>query len=247
MSTPSNHLSVETVQQWIDDLLWPDPEPRQRARRERILRAATELFVEFGYRKTSVDEIARRAGIAKGTVYLYYSNKAELVCHAIALEERGYLTRMAPWFDPARDPLERIRGLIVDFLLLSREMPLTARLSGSDHELQLALSEMDTSLFSRITEYQFDITRRLLDEATGRVLSAQTLATRTQVLLDMLYAVTLSGALFETMPVEDFAVNVAEILLNGLAHSASRASHTPTVKAAAAMDSPATFGQEVNS
>jgi len=47
-------------------------------KREAILAAALELFGRYGYRRTSIDDIARQAGIAKGTVYLYVENKEAL-------------------------------------------------------------------------------------------------------------------------------------------------------------------------
>ena len=47
-------------------------------KREAILGAALELFGRYGYRRTSIDDIARRAGVAKGTVYLYVENKEAL-------------------------------------------------------------------------------------------------------------------------------------------------------------------------
>src|SRR5689334_25270223 len=47
-------------------------------KREAILGAARELFGRYGYRRTSIDDIARAAGVAKGTVYLYVENKEAL-------------------------------------------------------------------------------------------------------------------------------------------------------------------------
>ena len=47
-------------------------------KREAILGAALELFGRYGFRRTSIDDIARRAGIAKGTVYLYVETKETL-------------------------------------------------------------------------------------------------------------------------------------------------------------------------
>ncbi len=47
-------------------------------KREAILSAAVSLFGNYGYRRTSIDDIAREAGIAKGTVYLYFSSKEEI-------------------------------------------------------------------------------------------------------------------------------------------------------------------------
>jgi AcrR family transcriptional regulator len=47
-------------------------------KREAILGAALDLFGRYGYRRTSIDDIARQAGVAKGTVYLYVENKEAL-------------------------------------------------------------------------------------------------------------------------------------------------------------------------
>ena len=45
---------------------------------EAILAAAKLLFGHYGYRRTSIDDIAREARIAKGTVYLYFKSKEEI-------------------------------------------------------------------------------------------------------------------------------------------------------------------------
>ncbi len=45
---------------------------------EKILTAAGHLFFHFGFKKTSIDEIAAGAAIGKGTIYNYFSNKEEL-------------------------------------------------------------------------------------------------------------------------------------------------------------------------
>ena len=45
---------------------------------EAILTAAFSLFGHYGYRRTSIDDIAQEAGIAKGTVYLYFKSKEEI-------------------------------------------------------------------------------------------------------------------------------------------------------------------------
>src|SRR5690348_2549407 len=57
--------------------------PRARGKldkRERIRQAATELFLERGYDAATTKEIAERAGIATGTLFLYARDKADLLC-----------------------------------------------------------------------------------------------------------------------------------------------------------------------
>lgn len=53
-------------------------EQEKAERSEAILNAAQTLFFENGYKNTTVEHVAKKAGFAKGTVYLYYSSKEEL-------------------------------------------------------------------------------------------------------------------------------------------------------------------------
>ena len=53
--------------------------------KESILRAAKELFRKYGYHKTSVNEIAKKARIAKATIYKYFDSK-EQVLDAILMD-----------------------------------------------------------------------------------------------------------------------------------------------------------------
>lgn len=53
--------------------------------KESIKGAAKELFRKFGYHKTSVNEIAKKARIAKATIYKYFDSK-EAVLHALLME-----------------------------------------------------------------------------------------------------------------------------------------------------------------
>jgi AcrR family transcriptional regulator len=59
-------------------------EPDERTlREERILDAAAALLVRWGYRKTTIDDVAREAGVGKGTIYLHWKDKNELFRAAV--------------------------------------------------------------------------------------------------------------------------------------------------------------------
>ena len=51
---------------------------RKEARPAELMSAALDLFVERGFAATRLDEVAARAGVSKGTLYLYFSSKEEL-------------------------------------------------------------------------------------------------------------------------------------------------------------------------
>jgi AcrR family transcriptional regulator len=52
---------------------------RKEARPQELLQAALEVFVEKGFSATRTEEVASRAGVAKGTLFLYYPSKEELL------------------------------------------------------------------------------------------------------------------------------------------------------------------------
>lgn len=56
----------------------PRWERRKDARPQELLAAALELFVERGFAATRLEDVAKRAGVSKGTLYLYFANKEEL-------------------------------------------------------------------------------------------------------------------------------------------------------------------------
>jgi AcrR family transcriptional regulator len=59
-------------------------------RAHRILDVAAELILRWGYDKTTIDDVARRAGVAKGTIYLHWRTRDELFA-ALLRRERVYL------------------------------------------------------------------------------------------------------------------------------------------------------------
>ena len=73
-----------------------------------IVLAALELFTRYGYRKTSVDDIARTAQVAKRTVYLHFESKAEVFLATLEYLGDQVLQRCAA--------AERTRGTAVDRL-----------------------------------------------------------------------------------------------------------------------------------
>ena len=52
---------------------------RQRSKRNRITEAAVEVFARKGFHNSRVSDIARGAGVADGTIYLYFRNKEDLL------------------------------------------------------------------------------------------------------------------------------------------------------------------------
>jgi AcrR family transcriptional regulator len=86
---------------------------RQRQEREAlILRAAADLLAERGYHEMSLDDIAARVGISKGTIYLHFASKEDLV---IAFLEQGmtaFLQMLDDTLSGSATPAEKLRAII---------------------------------------------------------------------------------------------------------------------------------------
>lgn len=83
-----------------------------REKSEAILSAALTLFGHYGYRRTSIDDIAQEAGIAKGTVYLYFKSKEEIF-RALSQQLLDRVLSAAEDAANAQVPIEpRLRALI---------------------------------------------------------------------------------------------------------------------------------------
>jgi AcrR family transcriptional regulator len=66
----------------------PPQDPVRRA--HRILDAATELILRWGYDKTTIDDVAKHAGVAKGTIYLHWRTRDDLFA-ALLRRERVHV------------------------------------------------------------------------------------------------------------------------------------------------------------
>ncbi len=107
---------------------------KQRQEREAlILQAAEEVLMEKGYYETSIDEIAARVGIAKGTIYLHFPSKEDLVN---AIFERD-MQQLLQYVDITMSSAMTTRGKIESIFdlmhggIISKRMQLVYSISNS--------------------------------------------------------------------------------------------------------------------
>jgi TetR/AcrR family fatty acid metabolism transcriptional regulator len=101
--------------------------PRRKSddKRHRILQAATRVFARKGYFGARVSEIARRAGVADGTIYLYFKSKEDIL---VALFDEV----MAEHLERGRRELGSIRGAAARLLAIAEHH---LRLFGENPDL----------------------------------------------------------------------------------------------------------------
>ena len=102
---------------------------RQIQTRESLLQAAIEVFSERGYQGATMEEIARRAGVAKGTTYLHFADKADLFYAVFEQWTGDALAASEPALAAAGSASEQLKALAisaVDFIQAHRQwFPLT--------------------------------------------------------------------------------------------------------------------------
>jgi len=80
-------------------------------KREAILRAATDVFASRGFFNSQVADVARAAGVAAGTVYLYFRSKDDLLVSIFDRTMREWIEEGRASVAPIKDPVERLRAI----------------------------------------------------------------------------------------------------------------------------------------
>jgi len=103
-------------------------------RAERILDAAAELVQRWGYHKTTIDDIARQAGVAKGTIYLHWETKEDLFVALLTREELKLAEDMKQRL--ANDPEgSTLRGFVKHSTLAFMKSPLMKAILLKDTDM----------------------------------------------------------------------------------------------------------------
>lgn len=93
-------------------------------RRQSILNAAHEVFSRFGYKKSSIDDIAKKAGVAKGSIYSVAKSKAELYYEVLLRAMRDWNAAIARELDPAAPADEQLMQSALRAILIVDDHPL---------------------------------------------------------------------------------------------------------------------------
>jgi TetR/AcrR family fatty acid metabolism transcriptional regulator len=78
---------------------------------QRILDGAVSVFAEKGFHAARVSDVADRASVADGTIYLYFRNKEELLMTAINTAFDAFMSRARTELDSIASPSEKLRRL----------------------------------------------------------------------------------------------------------------------------------------
>ena len=186
------------------------------SKRHRILRAAIDVFAQNGYFNAKVSEIAKAAGVADGTIYLYFDGKEDLLTTIFREHTRSYLQSLERDMAPVRRAEDRIRIAIrhhLETLGRDRSLAIVAQV-----ELRHSLKFMSLLSHREVGDY-LGILRNVVEQGQSdgtfrRNLHPQLVA---KAIFGVLDEMVTSWVLSEKeYALGDQAKQVADLILNGL-------------------------------
>ena len=109
-------------------------------RREKLLDAAIEIFFQKGFHATRLEDIAKQAGLSKGTLYLYFENKEAIflaLIERLALGNVQKLTQLLNNFDKTEQSIEKIfKGFFdeITYILVDTQLPKLIKIMIGDSQ-----------------------------------------------------------------------------------------------------------------
>ena len=128
-----------------------------------ILEAAIKVFAEQGFHQATISQIAREAGVADGTIYLYFKNKEDIMVNFFGYKTKEVFGRFREEVDKADNARDKLR------LLIKRHLEEFQR----DRNMAV-LYQTETRRFSRMCEEQIrEMSKLYLDLVSEIVESGQ--------------------------------------------------------------------------
>lgn len=138
-------------------VVYEEEEGRKEIRRKQVLESAKDVFAKRGFYKTSISDIIRRAGIARGTFYLYFKNKRHIFQCLLEtllqeLDQQVETIRLGSGEPP---PLEQLRDNLARAITFSLQKPEVVRIllhhaTGLDEEFDRMLDDFYGRIADRI-------------------------------------------------------------------------------------------------
>jgi TetR/AcrR family transcriptional regulator, fatty acid metabolism regulator protein len=91
-----------------------------RKKMKKILRAAVKVFAKYGFYKSRISRIAKTAGVADGTVYIYFKNKDDILIRVFEEHLQQIILDRRAELSSIDDPREKLRHFVQEHLLLVR-------------------------------------------------------------------------------------------------------------------------------
>jgi TetR/AcrR family transcriptional regulator, fatty acid metabolism regulator protein len=141
------------------------PKEKANGKYEAILRAAIKVFARSGFFNAKVADVASEAGVADGTVYLYFKNKDDILVSIFNDHMNEALAGGRKTLGEIDDPVEKIRRIVMAHLEgLGRDRELAVVFQV---ELRSSTKFMEQFSATKVTEY-LELIRGVIEEGQAR-------------------------------------------------------------------------------
>lgn len=134
--------------------------------RRAILEAALKRFLHYSYKKTTIDEIAQDAKVGKGTVYLYFDSKEDILLTIAKNVKHNVTEQMQAIAASLATPEEKLRRMVIAHVLSVHDACM-----GAAHGVELVDETMQPKIArcaQKEQEAQIALVARVLDEGVER-------------------------------------------------------------------------------
>ncbi|SDY29588.1 DNA-binding transcriptional regulator, AcrR family [Evansella caseinilytica] len=134
-------------------------------RRQMIIQAATKSFSLFGYKATTMDQVAKLANVGKGTIYTFFKNKEELFNEIVTELIKEMKATAEASFDENLSFYENANRALFQILAFRKEHQLTIKLFQEEREIGTpAVLEFMERLEQTVVNYIKNILQTAIDK-----------------------------------------------------------------------------------
>lgn len=142
--------------------------PQSDTRRDQILLAAFEVFCAYGFRRTSMEDIARAASLSRAALYLHFRNKEDVYCSLVKFYYTVTAARVAEVLQPGLPPVVALSAMFT-----AKSGPELEAMLSSPHGAELLDAKLSLSA-DIVTNGEAQLSAMLADwlraeSAAGRV------------------------------------------------------------------------------
>ncbi|MCD6295501.1 MAG: TetR/AcrR family transcriptional regulator [Deltaproteobacteria bacterium] len=132
---------------------------------ESILNTAGKMFARYGLRKTSIEEMARVARVAKATIYSYFGNKDQVYLKVLSQEKNEIVARESSWVDQEALPADKLVTFVKAKFKYMRQAKNILNLDREGIENLLPRAE---SIRNELFECEVDIIHSILKDGVEK-------------------------------------------------------------------------------
>ena len=138
---------------------------KHRAKRDHIVSVARDVFKKFGYKKTTMNDVAKAAGKGKSSIYYYFESKNAIFKNVILSEAIIYRNKVLDSISNADNPLEKLKSYIMIRLQTDRILSNFHRAINDPYLKHIKFVKKLKDLYDR---EEFSIFRSILEDGENK-------------------------------------------------------------------------------